>query len=188
METLRKKFQTHINKQLQKELEISNLHRVPKMGKIVVNAGFGRLVSGDDKKEQRDQVVKNIMTFVSLVTGQHPSARGAHKSISSFKLRSGDVIGARVTLRGQRMYDFAERLIHFVFPRVRDFRGITSSSVDQHGILTVGMKEHVAFPEVMTEDFGRVYGVGITFVPTTRNREHAIALYRALGIPFKHEK
>lgn len=188
METLRKQFQTHISKRLQKELEISNSYRVPKLEKIIVNAGFGRLVSGDDKKEQRDHIVKNIMTFVSLITGQHPSARGARKSVSSFKLRSGDIIGVCATLRGKRMYDFVERLIHIVFPRVRDFRGIAAHSVDAHGILTVGIKEHEAFPETMAEDFGRSYGVGITFVPTTRKREYALALYRALGILFKHEK
>ncbi len=170
---------------LKQELGVSNLYQVPRPAKIVVNIGFGRSVSGEDKKDQRNRVFEQVEKMLSLVTGQKPARRQAKKSIAGFKIRQGDVIGMSVTLRGKRMFDFLDRLLNVALPRVRDFRGLSESCVDPRGVCTIGIKEHGAFPELMTEDFGRSYGVGITIVPTMRNRASALALYRSLGFPFK---
>lgn len=187
MEVTATQFEKQIVPALQKELGVRNRYQVPHMEKIVVNAGFGRAVAGEDKKEQRAKVFEQVTKMLSLITGQKPSVRAAKKSIAGFKIRQGDTIGMSVTLRGKRMFDFLERFVNVALPRVRDFRGLSQSVVDPRGICTVGIKEHAIFPELMTEDFGRTYGLQVTVVPTVRSREAGLALYRALGFPFKKQ-
>lgn len=185
MEVSISQFEKQIIPALQKELGARNRYQVPRMEKIVVNAGFGRAVAGEDKKDQRTKVLEQVTTMLSLITGQKPSVRAARKSIAGFKIRQGDTIGMSVTLRGKRMFDFLERFVNVALPRVRDFRGLSQSVVDPHGICTVGVKEHTIFPELIMEDFGRTYGLQVTVVPTLRTRTAGLALYRALGFPFK---
>ena len=119
------------------------------------------------------------------VTGQKPAARAAKKAIASFKTRQGQIVGYVVTLRGQRMRDFLDRFIHIALPRSRDFQGISGSSVDHHGNLTIGIKEHIVFPEIIGEDYKVLFGFEITIATTAKNRERGLELFRSLGVPFK---
>ena len=185
MSSLQTQFQKKIIPELQKTLGLENKMAVPRLSKIVVNSGIGRLVTSSG--QNREKIMADIEKILSLITGQKPSPRRAEKSIAGFKLRQGEVVGFKVTLRGKRMYDFLERFIGIALPRSRDFRGIPLTSVDQHGNLTVGVREHIIFPEVASEDTRQLYGFEITLVPTTHNRDRAIALFRAFGVPFSKQ-
>jgi large subunit ribosomal protein L5 len=151
--------------------------RVPRLVKILVNIGIGRI---KDEKER-----EFINQQLALLTGQKPALRPARKSIASFKIRKGMPSGLMVTLRGKRMYDFLSRLVCVALPRSRDFRGIEESSVDVSGNLTIGMKEHIAFPEVIGEDVKTIFGLEATLVTNAKTREEALEMYRLLGIPLK---
>jgi len=157
--------------------------RSPRLEKIVVNCGIGRLVSANP--QTKDRVLKEAAKILSLITGQKPAERRARKSISGFKLREGEVVGYVSTLRGKRMYDFLARFINVALPRTRDFRGIPLSSVDRQGNLTVGIREHIVFPEAIGEDVKQLYGLEVTLVPNLRRRNEAIRLYRELGVPLQ---
>ena len=157
---------------------------VPRIKKVVVNTGFGRLITEKTSQEKK-KLLEDIFHDIALITGQKPVERKAKKSISSFKLKQGEVIGASVTLRKQRMYDFLDRLIHIALPRTRDFRGIDLKSIDKIGNLTIGIKEHIVFPELMEENIKKVFGLEITIVTNAKTREEAIELYRLLGFPLK---
>ena len=187
MAKLKEKFEKEIRKSLQTELKLQHPYRVPVLDKVVVNMGIGRYLNGLDK-QQRDATLLEIDKLLRAVTGQKPEARPSKHSIAGFKLREGDLVGLRVTLRGNRMYDFTERIVNLVLPRFRDFQGVQLQNVDEHGILNLGVKEHVVFPELMQEEFRRLYGLEFAFVPTTRNRNEAIALYRKLGFPLKKKE
>jgi large subunit ribosomal protein L5 len=170
--------------ELKNQLKVANIYQVPKLEKIVINSGVGRYVSTDERKDGKPLAIIEISKILSLISGQKPKITRAQKSIASFKIRENDEIGATVTLRGKRMQDFLFKLINVTLPRTRDFRGISEKKVDVNGILTIGIKEHLAFPELIDEDFKRIYGLEITLVPNTRNREKALALYKSLNIPF----
>ena len=150
---------------------------VPKIQKVVVNVGVGRM---RDEKE-RAEVVK----YLSLITGQQPSPRPAKKAIASFKTREGLVVGYQITLRGARMYDFLSRLINIALPRTRDFKGLETTSLDQKGNLTIGIKEHIVFPEIIGEDYRVLFGLEVTVVTTAKNKEEGTELLRLVGFPFK---
>ncbi|HEY4499752.1 MAG TPA: 50S ribosomal protein L5 [Candidatus Paceibacterota bacterium] len=153
--------------------------------KAVVNIGVGRLSS---QPNFEDKVLPEIQKELSTITGQKPSPRLAAKSIAGFKLRAGTVVGLKVTLRGERMVSFLNRLVRITLPRVRDFRGIDLKSVDKNGNLTIGIKEQVVFPEIVPETSRVNFGMEITVVPkVVKSREQVIATYRAIGIPFKKE-
>jgi large subunit ribosomal protein L5 len=157
---------------------------VPKILKAVVNVGFGRLVAGKTKQE-REKICQEILDDLALITGQRPVLTSARKSISGFKVRKGMKIGAKVTLRKQKMYDFLERLIHIALPRTRDFKGINQKSIDKQGNLTIGIREHIVFPEVAQESIKRIFGFEITIVTNAKTREEAIELFKLLGFPIK---
>lgn len=157
--------------------------RKARLEKIVVNCGIGRLVAANPQTKER--VLKDVEKILSRVTGQKPSERQAKKSISGFKLREGETVGYAVTLRGRRMLDFLMRFINIALPRTRDFRGIPFSSIDEGGNLTIGVREHIVFPEVAGEDVKQLYGLEVTLVPTTRRRDAAIKLYHELGVPLQ---
>jgi len=129
-------------------------------------------------------VIKRLVEELALVSGQRPVLTKSRKSISNFKLREGMVIGAKVTLRGARMYDFMERLVNAALPRIRDFRGLSTKGVDSHGNYTLGIKEQSIFPEIDPNDVKEVQGMDITIVTTARDRGEALALLRAMGMPF----
>ena len=159
-----------------------NLMAAPKMKKVVINTGTGTAVKKDKDKNEA------IVTRLGKITGQKASLRGAKKSIASFKVRQGDPIGALVTIRGKRMFAFLEKLINVALPRTKDFRGISRSSVDNIGNLTMGIKEHTIFPETADEDIRDIFGMSITLVSSAKTKAEGTAFFELLGVPFKKEE
>jgi large subunit ribosomal protein L5 len=156
-----------------------NIMAAPHLLKVVVSVGTGSGVKRD--KDRNDF----IMDRLSKITGQKPATRGAKKSISSFKIRTGDQIGVMVTLRGARMYGFLDKLINVAIPRTKDFRGLERKIVDNIGNLTMSVKEHTIFPETGDEELKDVFGMGITLVTTAKTKEEATDFFEMIGIPFK---
>lgn len=154
-----------------------NVNQAPKIEKVVISVGTG--------KEQDKQKIALIQDRLARITGQKPSARPAKKSIASFKLREGDIIGYQVTLRGARMRDFLDRLINLALPQTRDFRGLKTTAVDEMGNYTLGIKEHTIFPETADEELKDVFGLAITIVTTAKTKEEAEALLRHINLPLK---
>jgi large subunit ribosomal protein L5 len=147
----------------------------PRVSKIVVSSGVGK----KRDKKQLELIEDRLMK----ITGQKPSARPARLSIASFKVREGDTVGLQTTLRGARMYDFLDKLIHIALPRTRDFHGITANAIDNMGNLTIGIKEHTIFPETSDEDLKDVFGFAVTIVTTAKNKKEAEAFLRYLEVP-----
>jgi len=163
---------------LQKELRGKNISALPRIEKVVINAGLGRALK-DEK------FLEIALRDLALITGQKPKTALAKKSIANFKIREGMIIGAMVTLRGQKMDDFISRLVNIALPRTRDFRGIGVKSLDKNNNLTIGVKEHIVFPEIKGEEVRNIFGFEITIVVKAKNREEALVLYKALGFPIK---
>jgi large subunit ribosomal protein L5 len=162
---------------LSEKFGYTNRMRAPKIVKIVVSSGVG---SAKDKT--RLQVVESRL---ARITGQKPAPRAAKASIAQFKMRQGDIVGYQVTLRGARMYDFLDKLIHIALPRTRDFRGLSSGAIDEMGNLTIGIRDNTIFPEASDEDLKDVFGLAITLVSTAKSKEEADAFFRHLGVPFR---
>jgi len=157
---------------------------VPKIEKVAVNTGFGRLISSKTKEEQK-KTQEAILNDLALIVGQKPVLTGAKKSIAGFKTRQGMPVGARVVLRRRKMYDFLGRLIHIALPRLRDFSGIEQKSLDKEGNLTVAIKEHIVFPEISPEKVRTIFGFEVTVVTTAKNKEEGLELLKLLGFPIK---
>lgn len=174
---LKEKYKNEIVLQLEKELNVTNINNVPKLEKIVVNMGVGEAAT-DSKLI--DAAVADLRT----ITGQQPMICRARKSIATFRLRKGQAIGAKVTLRGDRMYEFFDRLVATAIPRIRDFRGMPDNSFDGHGNYSMGVSEQTIFPEISYEDVDRTRGMDITFVTTAKTDEEGKALLTAFGFPF----
>ncbi len=166
---------------LRKEFGIANVMAIPKISKITVNVGVG-------KASKNSGVVEKIERDIAMLTGQKPSARKAKKSIASFKLREGTVVGYTVTLRGTRMYDFLDRFMSLALPLSRDFRGIDPKNFDRDGNLNIGIREHSIFPEVNLENVKDIFSLQVTITTTAKNREQGIALLRGFGFPLKKEE
>lgn len=181
MSNLQKRYQSDIQARLQAKLAIKNTMAVPKLAKIVVNIGVKDAIS--DKKNMERAIIA-----LTQITGQKPKVAKAKKSIATFKLREGDAIGAVVTLRGKRMYDFFEKLISIVLPRVRDFHGVSKKQFDGLGNYTLGFSEHTVFPEIDIGKVDKIIGLEATIVTTAKNNEEGIALLEALGMPFQKLK
>lgn len=162
---------------MEKELGVKNIHALPKLSKIVISSGTGKA-----KDKKRNELVANRL---AVIAGQKPTMRRAKQSIATFKSRQGDVIGVAVTLRGERMNGFLDKLINVAVPRMRDFRGFSIDSVDDMGNLTLGFKENNIFPETAEEELKDVFGMAITIVSTAKDKKSAQAFFKALGIPFK---
>jgi large subunit ribosomal protein L5 len=175
MSTLKEKYDREVAPQLMQKLGLKNRLSVPRVRKVVVNMGFG--------VADRD-VIKKCTEDLARITGQRPVTTKARKSISNFKIRAGMVIGAKVTLRGARMYEFLDRFINAGLPRIRDFRGVPASAFDGHGNYTVGVREQTIFPEVDPNEVAQGQGMDITIVTSTRRSEEAVELLRLLGMPF----
>lgn len=175
---LQEEYTTTIRPQLQKDLGLKNIMEVPKINKIVLNVGAGRDILADSK------IGKTITAVLARISGQQPVATRARKSIAGFKIREGMLLGYKVTLRGARMYEFLDRLINIALPKVRDFQGVTPK-FDQRGNYNLGIKEWVIFPEVDYDVAEKVLGLNITIDMNTRNGEHAHALLKRFGMPFK---
>ena len=175
---LKEKYKNEIVSKLKSELEIANINDVPRLEKIVVNMGVGAAAS--DHK-----LLDAAMNDMRIITGQQPCITRAKKSIAGFHVREGQAIGCKVTLRGDRMWEFLDRLLAAALPRVRDFRGISPTSFDGRGNYTLGITEQLIFPEIEYDKVDRTRGMDITFVTTAGNNENAFALLTALGFPFK---
>jgi large subunit ribosomal protein L5 len=175
---LKDDYSKKIIKDLQGELELKNVMQVPTLDKIVISRGVGAAVS--DKK-----LIDHAVEELTLISGQKAVATLSKKDVASFKLRKGTPIGAKVTLRGDRMYEFLDRLITIALPRVRDFQGIKSDGFDGRGNYNLGIKEQIIFPEINIDKVNKISGMDITFVTTTNSDKEAKALLTNLGLPFK---
>ncbi|MBI4425982.1 MAG: 50S ribosomal protein L5 [Candidatus Kerfeldbacteria bacterium] len=175
--TFTERYQAAARK-LKEQFGYTNQHAVPKITKVVLNVGVGRAVR--DAKE-----LETVVKSLERITGQKPVRTSARKSIASFKIRAGMPIGAMVTLRGRPMRHFLEKLIHAALPRVRDFQGLSPTSFDRHGIYTLGLKEHLVFPEIASDSVDQIHGVGITIVTTAKTPAEGLTLLRALGFPLQ---
>ncbi|MFZ5391115.1 MAG: 50S ribosomal protein L5 [Patescibacteria group bacterium] len=162
---------------LKQEFSLRNIMQMPRLNKVVLNIGLGKVLS--DVKQQ-----ENAFKTLQRVTGQKPVFTKAKKSISNFKIRQGMVVGVSVTLRGQRMYDFLDRFVSITLPRVRDFRGLSKKSIDKQGNLTIGFKEHVVFPEIRADEIESLHGLEVTIVTSGQQRDLTLRLFELLGFPF----
>jgi large subunit ribosomal protein L5 len=174
---LRDRYQKEVRKKMQDEFGIKNIMAVPKVEKIVLNMGMGEAI-------QNIKVLDNAVEELAQIAGQKPVVTRAKKSIASFKLRAGVPIGTMVTLRGEKMYEFLDRLINIALPRVRDFRGVPTRSFDGRGNYTIGIRDHFIFPEIDVARVEKSKGMNITIVTTAKNDEQARFLLRELGMPF----
>jgi large subunit ribosomal protein L5 len=177
---LRTRFETEIKSQLQTELGLTNVMQVPRFAKIVVNMGVG-------KATQQRSLLDGAITDLTTITGQKPLVTKAKKSIANFKLREGNEIGAKATLRGDRMWEFYDRLVSLAIPRIRDFRGMSPRQFDGSGNYTFGLTEQLVFPEIDYDRIDSVRGMDITIVTTAATDDQGRALLRALGFPFSRD-
>jgi large subunit ribosomal protein L5 len=175
---MEKQYHESIRPQLMKDLEIQNVWAVPRMKKVVVNVGVG-------EASQNIKLLDAAMEELAAITGQRPVMRRARKSIAAFKLREGQPVGATVTLRGKRMWEFIDRLVNVALPRVRDFRGAPTKSFDGRGNYTMGLEDQLIFPEIDYSRVSQSRGMNITFVTTSRNDQGARRLLELLGLPFR---
>jgi len=175
---LYEKYNTSVVDILKKELKINNVHQIPRLTKVIINVGAGEAV-------QNIKCLDVIQDYIKDIAGQKPVIRKAKKSVASFKLREGQPIGVKVTLRRKRMYDFLERLIDTALPRVRDFKGIPNKAFDGRGNYTLGIKEQLVFPEVNFEKIDQVRGMNITIVTSAKTDEEGKLLLTSLGLPFR---
>ena len=177
---LKAQYQNEIRDQLQESLGLGNVMEVPRLEKIVLNVGCG------EATEQR-QLIDKVTADLTIIAGQKPIATRAKKSIAGFKLREGNVIGVKVTLRGDRMWEFLDRLVTLAIPRIRDFRGLNPRSFDGRGNYTFGVTEQLIFPEIDYDQIDQPRGMDITIVTTAANNAEGKALLDAFGFPFKRE-
>lgn len=178
MSNFKELYNDKISKDLMAKFNYKSVMEIPKMDKIVINMGVGE---GSKDEKFIDAAVKDL----EILTGQKPIITKARKSIAGFKLREGQPIGVKVTLRGENMYNFMERLIKISLPRVRDFRGVSKTAFDGHGNYTLGIKEQLIFPEINYDDVVKVRGMDIIFVTTAKSNEEAFELINGFGMPFK---
>jgi large subunit ribosomal protein L5 len=178
---LKQKYRDEISAQLSKDLGFTNVHQVPNLVKIVVNMGVGE-AARDGK------IIDGAVADLTKITGQKPQVTKARKSIAQFKLREGQPIGAHVTLRGDRMWEFLDRLLGLALPRIRDFRGLSDKQFDGSGNYTFGLTEQVMFHEIDQDRIDRIRGMDITVVTTAKTNEEGRALLKALGFPFKTDE
>ncbi len=177
---LKERYDNEIRAQLKQELGLENIMEVPRLVKIVVNAGVG-------KATQQQSLLEGAQRDLEAITGQKPAVTRARKSIANFKLREGQPIGAKVTLRGDRAWEFFDRLVSLAIPRIRDFRGLSAKSFDGNGNYTFGVNDQLIFPELEYDKIDTPRGFDITIVTTARTDEEGRAFLRAYGFPFKQE-
>jgi len=177
---LKARYDDELRPQLQGELGLRNVMEVPRLEKIVLNCGVGRAT-------QQASLLDGAVTDLTIITGQKPLVTKAKKSIAGFKLRAGNAIGAKVTLRGDRMWEFYDRLVSLAIPRIRDFRGMPPKQFDGHGNYTFGLNEQLVFPEIDYDKIDSVRGMNVTIVTTAETDDQGLALLRALGFPFRRD-
>ena len=179
---LQEKYQKEVIPAMKEKFGYKNDLAVPRIEGTIVNVGIGSSALKDEKTQE---IISKDLT---LITGQKPVPTLARKAIAGFKTRKGMVVGLKITLRGKRMFEFLSRLINVALPRTRDFRGLSPKSVDQGGNLTIGIKEHIIFPETSGEDIKRIFGLEVTVVSSAKKRKEALELFKLLGFPIKKEE
>lgn len=179
MSRLKDTYKTDLVPALRERFQYANAMQVPRLEKIVVNAGVGEAV-------QEPKALESVLSELTAITGQKPALRRAKKAISNFKLREGMPIGAMVTLRQDRMFEFLDRLVNFTLPQVRDFRGVPARGFDGRGNYNLGIREQIIFPEIDYDRTDRIRGMNITFVTTAKTDEEAKELLRLFGVPFSN--
>ena len=184
MSDLKTTYQQEIVPQLQKEFGVSNVFAVPKLEKIVLNVG----VTDPQDPRARKPIIENIVSQFETISGQKPQVTLATKSIAGFKLREGDALGVKVTLRGKRMWDFLTKLIAIALPRVKDFRGISRTAFDGQGNYSLGLEEQIIFPEISYDSIESVRGLQVNFVTSAESNEQALKLLELLGMPIEKEE
>ncbi len=175
---LQKKYKEEVRPALVKEFGYSTIMMAPRLEKIVINMGVGDAT-------QNSKALDDAVNDLTIIAGQHPVVTKAKKSIATFKVREGQAIGCKVTLRGQRMYEFLDKLVSIALPRVRDFRGISKNAFDGHGNYTLGVKEQLIFPEIDYDKVAKIRGMDIVFVTTAKSDKEAFALLDKMGFPFR---
>jgi len=178
---LRIMYEQTVRDRLKTQFGFANPHEIPNLSKIVVNCGVGEAI-------KNPKVLDSVVNELSIITGQRPVRKKAKKSIANFGLRKGQEIGAAVTLRGARMWEFFDRFVTVAIPRIRDFRGVNTRSFDGRGNYTLGVKEQMIFPEINYDMVDQIHGMDITFVTTTTKDDQALALLKELGMPFRGEE
>jgi len=175
---LKEKYQKEVIPKLKKELGLANSLALPRIVKVTLNVGIGK--SKDDPK-----AAETAENTLRRITGQAPVYTKAKKSISAFKVREGMKVGLKVTLRGRRMWDFLDKLVRVTLPRIRDFRGLAESSIDRTGNLNIGLKEHIVFPEIKSDEVEKLHGLEVAISTTAEDNKQALALFKNLGFPIK---
>jgi len=178
MATLKENYEKNIRQQLKEKFNLSNVMEIPRVEKVVLNMGLGEAV-------QNPKIVEKAVNELTLIAGQKAVVTRAKKSIATFKLREGMPIGARVTLRREKMYDFLTKLMNIALPRVRDFRGVSPKGFDGNGNYSMGVNEHLIFPEIDYDKIDKVRGLNITIVTSAKNDEQGRELLALMGMPFK---
>ena len=174
------KYKSEVAPYLQKKFGYKNIHQIPKLVKITINTGVGEAI-------QDSKILEGSVEDLTIISGQKPIVTMAKKAISNFKLRKGMKVGAKVTLRGYRMWEFLDRFISVAVPRIRDFRGYSEKSFDGRGNYSVGIKEQIIFPEINVDKIDKIRGFDVTFVTTAETDEEGLELLRALGFPFRKQ-
>ncbi len=179
MNLLKEKYNKEVLAQLMEEFGYKNKMAAPKITKATLNVGVGKGLTDNNFNDL-------VINTLNRITGQKPTAIKARKSIAAFKIREGMIVGYKVTLRGDRMYDFLNKLVHIAFPRVRDFHGLDpKKNIDEHGNMTLGFKEHVVFPEISFDEVERLHGLEVSITTTASTRDEGFFLFSKLGFPFK---
>ena len=178
---LHKQYKEKIVPHLMGEFGYKSVMQVPKIEKVTINVGYGR-------HTKTGSYIENVENTLAAITGQKPVHNKAKKSISNFKIREGMKVGASVTLRGKRMYDFVDKLVNITLPRVRDFRGVNPKGFDRQGNYSLGIKENIAFPEITSDAIDKIHSLEIVVTTSAKNRDEGFALLSAIGFPFKDKK
>ena len=182
--SIKEKYKNKVIPGMKEKFNYGNVMSIPKIEKVIINSGFGKLVTNKTRDEQK-KFAQYVEDNVQAICGQKPVMAPARKSISTFKLREGNIIGVKVTLRGKKMYDFIEKLVNITLPRSRDFQGIKLTSVDNNGNLNLGIREHIVFPEILPEKSPIILGMEVTIVTSAKSREEGLELFKLLDFPFK---
>jgi large subunit ribosomal protein L5 len=175
---IQEKYNKEAVSEIRKKFKLKNNLEAPRIQKVVINVGVGKFLKDSSQVEE-------IVKWVTAIAGQKPVMTSARQSIAGFKIRQGLAVGVKVTLRGQRMWSFIEKLVNVTIPRIRDFRGLKLSSVDGDGNLNIGMKEQLIFSEILPEQVKTIFGLEITIVTNVRNRENGLELFKLLGFPME---
>jgi len=185
MIVLKERYSKVVIPKMMEKFGYKNKMAVPKIEKVVINTGFGKIIS-DKTSDEKKKIMSAILSGLAAITGQKPVLTKAKKSISGFKIRKGVPMGAAVILRRKMMSDFLERLINITLPRSRDFQGIDKKSIDKSGNLTIALKEHISFSEILPEKAKHIFGLEITIVTTAKSKEKGLELLKLIGFPIKH--